>query len=294
LEQSREIKEIKEKIGILEYFHTNLKEGVEKTRDVLTELKKIEEIKIERERELLEGIRRIEGIIIGTTSKGFAGEEILREIFKNFPPGMIEPNFRVKGKVVEFALVLPNKKRIPIDSKWLASDLLMKLENENDPEKKKEISNLIEKEVIKKIKEVKEYIDPAFTFPQAICAIPDSVYSVCKEAHSKAHQENVILVSYSMMVPLLLHFYQLHLEYSLPIDFENFYHNLTYLWKCLEEMENVFENKVLKAIKMLQNATEDYKKWISSMRSSLVELKKVQNENLKLPNYGVSSHSNRG
>ena len=43
---------------------------------------------------------------------------------------MIDMNFHVNGKVVEYALVLANGKRLPIDSKWPSPDLLDRLNDE--------------------------------------------------------------------------------------------------------------------------------------------------------------------
>jgi len=125
---------------------------------------------------------------------------------------MIDTNFQVRGKVVEFALILPNGKRLPIDSKWVAGRLILELEKETDQQKRKKIIEEIEKEVFRRIKEVKQYVDPDLTWNQAIAAVPDSVYAVCRNAHLKAKDENVILMPYSMVLPLLLYIYRFHLS----------------------------------------------------------------------------------
>ena len=273
LEQQKAIQEIKEKLLLGTQLQNHLKEGIEKTRDLIEELRKSEEVRKEREREFLERIKRIDEIIAGTSAKGISGEEILRETFKKLPPEMIETNFQVRGKVVEFALILPNGKRLPIDSKWVAGKLILALEKESDQQRKKEIIEEIEKEVMRRIKEVKQYIDPDLTWSQAIAAIPDSAYAVCKNAHLRAREENVILMPYSMVLPLILYIYRFHLQYAISLDFENLQNHLIAIAKNLDEMENILENKIYRGVTMVSNAYLEYKQLISRTKSSIEELK---------------------
>jgi len=273
LEQQKTIQEIKERLLLGAQLQDNLKEKIEKTKDLIEELRKSEEVRKEREREFLERIKRIDEIIAGTSTKGISGEEILRETFKKLPPEMIETNFQVRGKIVEFALVLPNGKKLPIDSKWVAGRLILELEKETDPQKKKKIIEEVEKEVIKRIKEVKQYIDPDLTWSQAIAAVPDSVYAVCKNAHLRARQENVILMPYSMVLPLLLYIYRFHLQYAISLDLENLQNHLISIAKNLDEMENILENKIYRGATMVSNAYLEYKQLISRIKSSIEEIK---------------------
>jgi DNA recombination protein RmuC len=280
-QQAKDLQEIKERVLLANQLQDNLKDGLEKTkeeiksltRDLLEEVRKRDEIRKEKEREFLERIKRMDEILAGTSAKGLSGEEILAETFKKLPPEMIETNFKVGGKVVEFALILPNGKRIPIDSKWPATNLLLKLEKEQDQEKRREIIDEIEREVISRIKEVKQYIDPNLTWSQAIAALPDSVFGVCKKAHLKAREENIILIPYSMVLPLLLYMYRLHLQYSISVDWEKLQSHLLFLEKLLDQMENILENKVYRGATMVSNAYQEYKQILASFRSSLVELK---------------------
>lgn len=285
IQQTKDIQEIKEKISLGNILQDHLRERLEKTREILEELKTRDELRKEKEKEFLERIKRVDEILAGTSSKGASGEEILRETFKKLPPEMIETNFQVKGRVVEFALVLPNGKRLPIDSKWTASKLVVELEKETEPEKRKRIIEEIEKEVIKRIKEIKQYIDPDLTWSQAIAAIPDSVYSVCQNAHLRAREENVILMPYSMVLPLLLYMYRLHLQYAISLDVENIQNNLLFISKNLDEMENILENKIYRGATMISNAYLEYKQLISQAKKSIEELKIKEPANqIKLKN----------
>ena len=270
--QTKDIQEIKERI-LLEYQAQGyLKDNIEKTRNLLEELAREDRVRKEKEREFSERIKRIDEIIAGTSAKGISGEKILIETFKNLPPDMIERNFNVKGKVVEFALLLPNKKRLPIDSKWPAGNLLLKLEKEKDTGERKKIIEEIEKETIRRIREVKQYIDPQTTWSQAIAAVPDSVYSVCSRAHLKANENDVILMPYSMVLPLLLYMYRLHLQYAISIDKENLQSQLRKMGRNLGEMEDILENKIARGNIMISNAYTEYKQKISEARSALEQL----------------------
>lgn len=281
LQQAQDIQEIKEKLLLGTQLQDHLKNGIEKTKDLLEDLKRADEVRREKEIEFLERIKRVDEIIAGTSAKGISGEEILRETFKRLPPEMIESNFTVSGKTVEFALVLPNNKRLPIDSKWPAGDLVLELEKESSPKKRKKIIEDIEKETVKRIKEVKQYIDPAVTWSQAIAAVPDSVYSVCREAHLRAREQDVILMPYSMVLPLLLYMYRLHLQYAVSIDIENLQNHLISISRNLDEMEDILENKIARGTTMVSNAYSDYKQMISKIRSSLSELQLKKPEEKK-------------
>lgn len=281
LQQARDIQEIKEKLLLGTQLQDNLKDGIEKTKDLVEELKTAEIVRREKESEFSERIKRIDEIIAGTSAKGISGEEVLRETFKKLPPEMIETNFSIGGKIVEFALVLPNEKRIPIDSKWLAGNLVLQLENEKSPGKRKEIIREIEKEAIKRIKEVKQYIDPNITWSQAIAAVPDSVYSVCQEAHLKARENDVILMPYSMVLPLILYMYRLHLQYAISIDTENLKNHLISISRNLDEMEDILENKIARGNTMISNAYSDYKQMLSRIRASIQGLQLKKPEEIK-------------
>jgi DNA recombination protein RmuC len=283
LQQAKDIQEIKEKLLLGTQIQDHLKNGIEKTRDLLEDLKIAEQVRKEKEAEFSERIKRMDEIIAGTSAKGLSGEEILRETFKKLPPEMIETNFTVEGKKVEFALILPNNKRLPIDSKWPASDLLLELEKETSPQKRKAIIKAIEKETIRRIKEVRQYVDPSITWSQAIAAIPDSVYAVCREAHLKASENDVILMPYSMVLPLILYMYRLHLQYAISLDIENLQNHLISISRNLDEMENVLENKIYRGTTMVSNAYSEYKQMISKIRASLNELQlRRPEENKKL------------
>ena len=222
-----------------------------------------------REVENFQSLKRLESIIAGSKQKGNAGENIVRQALAVLPPDMIVTNYKIKGKDVEFGLALSNKKIMPIDSKWPSSDLLESIAKEQDPEKLDRLSKLVEKEVIKRVSEISQYIDPNLTTPWAIAAIPDSAYALCIDAHRQAYSRNVILVSYSMLLPYILMFFSLHLQHAPSIDLENLANHLIDIKRNVDQMGNILENKIEKAQTMLSNASTEYRQILGTIKGSI-------------------------
>jgi DNA recombination protein RmuC len=276
--QTKEIQEIKQNILLSSQFQDHLRGGIDITRSILEEMRAMEREKREREIEFLETLKRIDQIIGGTSARGFAGEEILREVFKKLPPEMIASNFRVKGKVVEFSLVLPNGKKIPIDSKWPAGSLLLSLEKEKDPQRRNEIIREIEKETNKRIKEVKEYLDPDLTWDQAICALPDAVYFVLRDSHVFAQRENVILMPYSMVLPVLLFIYRFYLKHGLSLEMESLKSHLFSVLKEVDNLEKSLENKFSRSLAIFNNIYLDFKNSFAKIKNSISQILNPKHE----------------
>ncbi|MEA2521321.1 MAG: recombination protein RmuC, partial [Actinomycetota bacterium] len=156
-----------------------------------------------------EVIRRLSTVLAGGASKGRAGENVLRDHLSELPPGMLVTDFRVGGKVVEFGLLLPDGRRLPIDSKWTALAELEALEAAVSPVEIDACSRAVEKAVTIRAREVAQYLDPAMTAPVAIAAVPDAVYAVLRRAHADAYARGVVVVPYSNALPIVLFLYSL-------------------------------------------------------------------------------------
>ncbi len=246
-----------------------LQEYVEQTLRSIESIRQSHEDFKKREQENRESLKRLETVIAGTKIKGIAGENILKEVLSFFPAKMVQSNVKIKGKEVEFGLVLANNKIMPVDSKWAATDLLEEFSKQQDELQQKRIANQIEKVILKRIDEISQYIDPEITTPWAIAAIPDSAYMICKGAHFDAYKQNVILISYSMIAPYLLMFFSLHLQYCSSIDMDNFMHYLLDIKRHIEKMSEILENKINTASKMISNASDEYRQIIGSMKGSI-------------------------
>lgn len=221
-------------------------------------------------------VKRLESVIAGSYAKGRAGENILREAFKHFPAEMVEADFQVGGRVVEFGLKLYDGKVLPLDSKWPATSLALALDAEEDEARRRSIIADVEREVGKKVREAAGYIDPAKTVPWAVVALPDSIFSVCKRAFIEAHKARVLLMSYSMAVPYLLTFYSLHLQYSRSIDLDAVESHLAQIERQLDLAEQVIENRLARGSTMVNNAYVELGQITGRIRGSLGALKSLE------------------
>ena len=214
-------------------------------------------------------LRRLEAVISGSSTRGVAGENILEEAFRHLPPEMLQRNVWVRGKVVEFGLRLPGGKVLPIDSKWTAVAALDEISGDVSPERRQQLAAGIEKEVEKRVREVSQYIDPATTTPFALAAIPDGAFAVCRGAFAEAHRRHVIIVGFSMAMPYLLSLYQLHLQFARTVDMDNLQAYLMDIDRQLETLDASLENKLRRAMTMLENSFSDGKQVVASVRASV-------------------------
>lgn len=252
--------------------------------DVLAQFKVRQEERNEKEEEqgaaIRSSIKNIENLFHGSKSKGIAGENILREIFKRFPPELIVFDYRIAGKPVEFGLKLPDGRILPMDSKVVAVDEMKKLETEEDEEKRQRLIKKAESEVAKKIKEVAAYIHPPVTWDRALMMVPDSLYSVLKESPYRAYSQSVILVPYSMAIPYILTFLDLHKRTLATYDEQQVQSFLEDLDRALNEMETVLENQVARGNTMISNAYNEYKKLVGKIRGRMTYLAEAEKPTL--------------
>ncbi len=247
-----------------------------KTQKIIENFKTVFEEREKKKEEIEELTKKIYESLIGARKRGLAGENILKEAFSQLKTAdLIEYDFKVKGKTVEYALILPNKKRIAIDSKWPAYELLERLNSETDNESKEEILRKIEENVIKKVKEAAQYIDPALTANQVIVALPDSVYFLCKKAHLEAQKQNVLLIPYSLGTPFVLALYKLYLENAYSIDLVDLRSYLQKMESDLKLLLEILENRLVKSKVMLENVCSDYRNILGEMLRNIQYLKKI-------------------
>ncbi len=233
---------------------------------VIDEIRAVQESRSARDEELRQAIARIEAVVAGYGRRGEAGEQIIAAALKEFPAGMVEHGFRVNGKEVEFALVLPNGRRLPVDSKWAAAELLRKLAEKAPGPDYEELADEIERNLERRVREVKQYVSPPETLPWAIAAVPDAAYAVARRVHAQAYREGVLVIPYSLTVPYLLTVFQLYLQHAAAVDMERLAEALTQLERHLGDFDRTLENSVAKAVTMLQNAYAELKALGSDIR----------------------------
>jgi DNA recombination protein RmuC len=251
--------------GSTSALQTELSRAIER----LTELRTQAVERAGTDRQIADSVRRLETVIAGTQSKGAAGENILEVVFSKLPPEWQVRNVRIDNRVVEFAIRLPNGRLLPIDSKWVATDLIERLALTSEPNERRAIRTQIEAIVRLKAREVQKYLDPDYTINFGIAALPDAVYDACYSMHSECFQSNVVLVAYSMIVPYLLLVFQMTLGMSQHIDMERLAAFLSSAEDGMKKAQAELEGRHANALKMLGNSEADLSKQLSAVTHAL-------------------------
>jgi DNA recombination protein RmuC len=229
------------------------------------------------EDEARSSLKRLESVIAGSSTRGAAGENILEEVLKHLPPEMLQRNVWVGGKVVELALQLPGGKLLPIDSKWVSSGALEQLADPAlDAQRRAQLTAQVEREVDRRVREVSQYIDPAATSTFALAVIPDAAYDVCRGAIVSAHRRHVMVIGYAMALPYLLTLYQLHLQFARTVDMEKLQSALIDVERHLDTLEAILDNKLQRALTMLQNTYTEGKQVSARIRSAAQSVQSVE------------------
>jgi hypothetical protein len=226
----------------------------------------------QREEEAWEALHRVGALLAGSQRAGRVGENILGEALSYLPPSVLERDYRVNGRVVEFALVLADGRRLPIDSKWPAEREVAQLEELTDPAAREPIVQAVERIVARRAREVAGYRDPAVTAPIALAAIPDAAYGVLRRAHAEAFRQGVIVVPYSLALPIVLSMYTLASRLGEVGDVKTC---LSDLGSVLDAMEATLENKLERASTMLANGTGEVRGQIGQARTSLARARQT-------------------
>jgi DNA recombination protein RmuC len=271
--QARDVAELKSWLDsggrTQEVQAAELRERLAHTQSVMEGLRSALTARQPIEEEARTSLKRLESIIAGSSTRGAAGENILEEALRHLPPEMLQRNVWVGGKVVELALRLPGGKFLPMDSKWVSTVALEQLADPSlDAPRRAQLTAQVEREVERRVREVSQYIDPATTSPFALAVIPDAAYDVCRGAIVTAHKRHVMVVGYAMALPYLLTLYQLHLQFARTVDMENLQSALIDVERHLDTLEGILENKLQRAVTMLQNAYGEGKQVSARIRAS--------------------------
>lgn len=246
-------------------------------RGALEQMRAREEERRAREEEGWAVLHRVAAVLSGGQRAGRAGENVLREALSHLPPSMVETDFRVNGRVVEFGLVLPDGRRLPLDSKWPADRELQALEHATDPAERDRLVRIIERTVAARAREVSGYRDPAITAPVGVAAVPDAAYQVLRKAHADAYRQGVIVIPYSMALPVVLFLYSIVSRFGAGDDVEACLRDLA---RMLDAIEGTIENKVARASTMLVNGTEELRGHVGKARTALARARDQEGEHL--------------
>ena len=224
------------------------------------------------EEQTAESIKRLEAVIAGTQSKGAAGENILETLLAHLPAEWQVRDFQVGNKSVEFGLRLPNRLVLPIDSKWPATHLIETLLATDDPDERQRVKSRIESAVRDKAKEVRKYIDPNVTVNFGIAAVPDAVYELCTRVQTDVFQWNVVLISYSMVVPYLLMVFQTVLRSAQTVDTQKLDACVRSIEDGIAAMQAELDGRFSRALTMIDNSRSELRAHLGRVAGGLTSL----------------------
>ena len=162
----------------------------------------------------------IYSVLVGSYSKGKAGEEALRRSMIHLvKTGQVKAKQPLGGGEVEYAIVFRDGKMMAIDSKVVTTEEVSGLSESNlsEDDRSKMVSK-IKSAVKQKIPEVQKYIQPPRTLPMAIMAVPDSIMETVSELIPQAMERNVILLGFSAVPQLIGYFMRIHESYTVEQD----------------------------------------------------------------------------
>lgn len=139
---------------------------------------------------------------------GRAGERWAEHLLSQFPDGCLRRRVRMGQGEVEFAVVLPGELLVPVDSKFVASELLVGWEHA-DGEARRTYERRIAQAVRERAQEVAtRYLTDPQSAGFGIAAVPDSVYGFCQGVvRDLAGRHRILLVPHSLLVPYVLSLY---------------------------------------------------------------------------------------
>jgi DNA recombination protein RmuC len=264
--QSAELRRLADAAGARDGMGEQLRSEFAGARRALDELSTRECERRDREEEAWSVVRRLATVLAGGSAKGRAGENMLREHLSELPAGMFVSDLRVNGKIVEYGLLLPDGRYLPVDSKWSADRELEALEAATDPVEREARCRDVERIVAVRVREVAAYLDPATTAPVAVAAVPDAAYAALRRVHADAFARGVIIVPYSTALPVLLFLYSLVSRFGTAGDVESCLAEISGL---LDGMAGVLENKFARAATMISNGTDEFRSQLGMARGSL-------------------------
>src|SRR3954468_6202442 len=264
--QAAELRRLADAAAQRELTAEQLRQGLDGARRALDELRVRDQERRATDAEQRDVVRRLATVLAGGASKGRAGEHVLREHLAHLPPGMLTSDVRVNGKVVEFGLVLPDGRRLPIDSKWTAVAELEALQAADDPVRRDACARAVERAVVARTKEVAQYLDPSVTAPIAIAAVPDAVYGVLKRAHADAFANGVVVVPYGSALPIVLFLYELVRRYG---DGRDARASLAEIARALDGVDAIVENRSAQAPPMLPKCADEFRTHLGKARGTI-------------------------
>lgn len=214
----------------------------------------------------------IHSILVGSYTKGKAGEETLRRSMAELiKMGYVKTKQPIGGGIVEYAIVFRDRTLVPIDSKVVSTEEISGLFDEKiSVEDRAKIADKVRRKVRERIPEVQKYIDPPRTLPLAIMCVPDSVMDTVSEVIPEAVERKVILLGYSAVPQLIGYFVHIHGFYAIGEDVVELRDRIARTQQEVSRLDDrFFANRFEKPLGTLNGAVSIMKEVASRIRNAL-------------------------
>jgi DNA recombination protein RmuC len=241
-------------------------------RRALAEVKAIEQGRGRQIDQAADSLRRLEAVVAGSSSRGQGGESVLGRALGQLPPDMLERNVTFEGKVVEFALRLPDGRLLPIDSKWTSVASLERLADAEEPAERRRLEEQVAREVKTRMRELAKYLDPERTLALGVLAVPDAAYGAAPEVHADGYRQGVLIVPYSMALPYVLALYRLATRFGTAIDQDQLGARLRDIEGGLRRIEDEVEGRLARGLVQIGNARDAVRENLSEAQGAVRRL----------------------
>ncbi len=218
-------------------------------------------------------------VITGAQSKGALGEQIIERNLSQLPNDWIRRNVPFRNDTrVEFCVCSPDGRLIPIDSKWAGTRLLDQIGQTSDRVERGKLETALKNEVWKRGLEVTKYLDDDRTIGFVIATVPDAVFDICLELQPYLVKRNIVLISYSLLVPYILILVKLFLSNAQGIQAMQISHILSRSIMEIEQIQEFIDTKLRKpldTIKLQQTKSHSQSEQLEEVYQ---KLRQIQND----------------
>lgn len=238
----------------------------------LAEVKALEQGRTRQLDYATDALRRLEAVVAGSSSRGAAGENLLAKSLGQLPPDLLLHDVAFGGRIVEYALRLPDGRYLPVDSKWTSVGALEALETAENAAARRPLLLAVSRDLRARVREVAKYLDPERTVSLAVLAVPDAVHAAAPEVHAEGWGEGVLVVPYSLALPFVLTVYRLALRFGAVADQDALRSRLHVIDEALRSIEEEIEGRLSRGLVQVQNARDALRGHASEARGASARL----------------------
>jgi hypothetical protein len=220
-------------------------------------------------------LQRLNATLLGSATAGATGEHYVESALGTLPAQWRINNYKVGGKVVEFAIKLPDDLILPIDSKVVAQSELDALERETDAEKRRPLEQAVQQKVLQKAAEVRKYVDER-SVGFAIAAISDAAYRCASSVLPQAYQQHrALIVPYSLVAPFVLMVYEQH-QHVGNLDVARLQSLLASAHHHLNKAIGTLNGSLASAMTQLGNARDEVRGELNAASNAVTQMRSAQ------------------